>query len=177
MRRRFLPLGYVLGVLVLLFSGQHEGLAYKLDVEKRVLIDKLLEQSGQSPLDVGRDFSKALIKQFTDYVNERDPEIEPRAFTILEDEVQKLVYAEVIVGSRLKSVIYPIYDKYFTVSDLRAIVEFNETPAGRKRIKVMPLVLAESIQAGRSLGQFLSPKITERFKARLDEAGIAYTFD
>ena len=150
--------------------------AYELESEKKILIKKLLEQTGQSPKDVGRNFSRIIIAEFTRRINDIDPKLEPRAFTMLEDEVQNLIYSEIVIGNRFQSLIYPVYDKYFTASDLRAMIEFNETPAGRKRIKVMQLVGGESMQIGRALGQELSRKIEKRFQSRLNEVGIEFSF-
>ena len=40
----------------------------------------------------------------------------------------------------------PIYDKYYTEEDLQALVNFNESPVGKKILEVTPKIAAETIQ-------------------------------
>ncbi|RQH10849.1 DUF2059 domain-containing protein, partial [Okeania hirsuta] len=53
-------------------------------------------------------------------------------------------------------VYYPIYDKYFTEEDLQTLIEFYQTPTGRKTIELMPQLFQESMQR---TAQVLNPKI------------------
>ncbi len=149
--------------------------ASDINSEKQILIDRFLEQNGQSPANIGRQFAAAFIQQITDSLNETDPDIEPKAFTIVEEEVQKLIYSSVITSNRLQSLMYPIYHRYFTSSDLRAIVEFNQTAAGRKLLKVMPLVVHEGLQVGRVLGDELRPKIYQRISDQFGSSNISWS--
>ncbi len=52
--------------------------------------------------------------------------------------------------------IYPIYDKFFTVEDLTALIEFHKSPVGRKMSEVSPQLLAESFRLAQDV---LLPKI------------------
>jgi len=53
---------------------------------------------------------------------------------------------------------YPLYDKFFTESELRELVNFYKTPAGQKFIDTMPQLFAE---ATRLSLEKLSPQITK----------------
>lgn len=43
---------------------------------------------------------------------------------------------------------YPIYAKYYTVADIRAITAFYKSPVGAKTLTTMPQAINESLQAG-----------------------------
>ena len=59
----------------------------------------------------------------------------------------------------------PIYDKHFTLEELRAILAFYETPAGRAMLAKLPLVLHESMEAGKALGGRIGEETARRLKA------------
>jgi len=44
----------------------------------------------------------------------------------------------------IESVYPPLYDKYFSEAELRQMVAFYRTPAGRKSIEVMPSLMQEA---------------------------------
>lgn len=55
---------------------------------------------------------------------------------------QRIKFSEIV-----ETVYIPLYDKYFEEKDLREIVAFYKTPAGRKVVSVMPRLMQESMQA------------------------------
>ncbi len=56
----------------------------------------------------------------------------------------------------LDEVYLPLYDKYFTVSELKDLVAFYKSTTGQKAIKIMPQLMQESMQKSNDL---LVPKI------------------
>jgi len=50
------------------------------------------------------------------------------------------------LDSVLVQVYTPLYDRYFDESELRTIVAFYRSPAGRKTLTVMPILLQEGIR-------------------------------
>ncbi|MGB1237919.1 MAG: DUF2059 domain-containing protein, partial [Pseudomonadales bacterium] len=126
---------------------------------KRVLIDQLLEQTGQSATVVAQQFSGAFILQMTKALKQARPDLEPRAFTLLEEEVNALIAEEMSAQGGLMSLMYPIYARHFTEVDLQQMIAFNKTPLGQKVIRVMPLITQEGMQAGQRFGLALGPKI------------------
>jgi uncharacterized protein len=66
---------------------------------------------------------------------------------------------------------YPLYDKYFTESELKDLISFYKSTTGKKTLSVMPALLNDSIQKS---GEVLTPILTglvhemiEEEKARL----------
>lgn len=61
----------------------------------------------------------------------------------------------------IDNVYYPLYDKYYTEEDLQAMIDFYQTPTGKKTIDVMPQLLQESIQR---VSQIIQPQATQIFQ-------------
>lgn len=61
----------------------------------------------------------------------------------------------------MEKVYYPLYDKFFTEEDLQTLIDFYQTPTGKKTISVMPQLLQESMQR---FSQIIQPQATQIFK-------------
>jgi len=75
------------------------------------------------------------------------------------DEVRAAVdkwYADEIKFSEVEPKIAAVYVKDFSEAELKAIVDFYQTPAGQKAIKLMPMVMQDSAQVAQD---YTSPKI------------------
>lgn len=46
----------------------------------------------------------------------------------------------------------PVYDKYYSHEEIRGLIEFYETPLGQKTISVLPRLMGELQDAGRTWG-------------------------
>lgn len=55
----------------------------------------------------------------------------------------------------------PIYAKYYGEADLDELVKFYKTPVGQKMISSTPLIMKESMEAGREWGQNLGKKLMD----------------
>jgi uncharacterized protein len=60
----------------------------------------------------------------------------------------------------------PIYDKYFSEEEVLGLVAFYATPLGKRLLEAQPLVLQESMQAGKEWGRALGQKVIERLKQK-----------
>lgn len=54
--------------------------------------------------------------------------------------------------NQLVELVIPIYDKYYTHDDIKALIAFYETPVAKKMVAVLPKVLEESQAAGLKWG-------------------------
>ena len=59
----------------------------------------------------------------------------------------------------LVEMVIPIYDKYYTETEIKELTDFYATPIGRKVITVTPLISQESMQAGQKWGKELGEKL------------------
>lgn len=76
-------------------------------------------------------------------------------------EFKKEVNADALID-----LIIPIYDKYFTEEDLNQLIQFYNSPIGKKVIESQPLILQESMLAGQAWGSELSKKVVGNLKAK-----------
>ena len=69
--------------------------------------------------------------------------------------------------------IIPVYDKYYTMDDLKAVNAFYETPAGQKVIATNPLVMRESMVIGQNWGREVGFKIQTEMAEEKEKAAAA----
>lgn len=146
--------------------------ADSLSPEKKKLIDTLLEQTGQSAIAMGKQFSNVFIQQMTMVLKQTQPNIDPKAFAILEEEITAVVNEEMSAGDSFRNMLYPIYNKHFSNAELEKMIELNNTELGKKLIRVMPVITQEGMQAGQQFGRTLGPKIQQRIVTRFKAEGI-----
>lgn len=70
-------------------------------------------------------------------------------------------------GSKLVELYVPIYKKYLSLEDLKKIVEFYESPVGKKLATATPAMTAEGMQLGQKFGM----EIVEEMKKDLEGQG------
>ena len=61
--------------------------------------------------------------------------------------------------AELNKQLIPIYKKHFTQEDVKAIIAFYETPAGKKLAEQTPQITVESMQFTQTWGMGLFSKI------------------
>jgi len=139
---------------------------------KKVLIDKLLTQMGQSATDTGKLFSNLFIDQMSVALKKAKPDVDPRAYEIIKEEVSAIVDEVFSDSNTFAEMMYPIYETRFTEEELNELIDFYNTALGKKLISELPAITKEGMDAGTKLGESLAPKIQQRIKARLDTEGI-----
>ena len=70
--------------------------------------------------------------------------------------------AEVKVEDFVTEMLVPIYDRHLTHEDIKGLIAFYETAAGRKLLAVMPQMHQESRQAGEIWGREFARTVQER---------------
>jgi len=142
------------------------------DSAKRLLIDELLVQTGQSAKDTGKLFSNVFIEQMTTALKQAKPNIDPKAFDVIEQEVKLIIDEALLKDNIMADILYPIYSSRFSEEELKELIAFYKTPLGKKLLQNMPAITQEAMQAGQKFGQSLGPKIQERILARFKSEGI-----
>lgn len=144
---------------------------------KRQLIRELIELTGGEKLfrQVSQITTAQLQQEFTGILESIVPEnsgissekkqqminqINQDMSRILTQYNQRLM-EKLDFNQILEKVYYPLYDKFFTEKDLQTMIDFYQTPTGKKTITVMPQLLQESIQR---FSQIIQPEATQIFK-------------
>ena len=165
MNRRVITFIIVIGLAfsTTVFAGE-------LTDTKKAVIKELMDVTGSAQM--GQLFANAFVTQMSEILRTTNPNIPPRAITILEEEVNAVINAEMTGEGRFYELIYPIYHKYFTVKDIKELIAFYKTPIGKKAITVMPQLTQESMITGQMWGESLGPIIQERLSKRFEKEGI-----
>jgi hypothetical protein len=147
-------------------------LAYcdELTLEKEAAIKELLKVTGVTQM--GELFGNVFAQQMTQVLKKSKPDIDPKAFDIIKEEVESLMHEELVVKESLLPFMYPIYHKYLTLEETNGLIRFYKTPLGRKTISVMPKMTQEGMKAGQEWGQSIGPKFQQKVLDRFKKEGI-----
>ena len=143
-RSYFVVLALVLGLGLGPAYGQTEGTTKHADIQK------LLGITGASKTGL-RVFSQ-VIGMFQ------------RAHSEVPEDVwiEMVSEAEAKVDAFVTEMLVPIYDRHLTHEDIKGLIAFYGTPAGRKLLAVMPQMHVESRQAGEIWGREFARTVQER---------------
>jgi hypothetical protein len=137
----------------------------RISTEKLKTIKELMLVTGAG--SNSKQFSDAFTQQLVSVLKLGNPHISPKAIEIVNDEVTRMVEQE-FSEEKLQMMIYPIYDKYFTLEELQGLVTFNRSAVGAKANRVMPQLMQDSMTAvqgwSQDLGARISASVVERFK-------------
>lgn len=139
-----------------------------LTPQKRADIERLLEMT--EALALGQQMSSLMVAQFTSVIRQANPNIPKELLDTLPGIVNSVIDDHV---ATLKNAIIPIYHKHFSHNELKQMIAFYETDLGRKTIRVMPMLVQESMAAGQLWGRSLGPEIERRIRARFKKEGVS----
>jgi hypothetical protein len=131
---------------------------------------KLMDATGV--LQFSQVLSQSIVMQFSKAMKARRPDLPPEAYTIVNEEVNKLVGEEMTRKGGYIDQVIPLYNKYLSQEDVRGLLKFYASPLGKKLVSTLPLLTRESMQVGQQWAQGLGPKLDQRLKARFAEKGI-----
>ena len=166
-----LPRILITSLLILLSTPNY---AEELTPEKIKSIDVLLEKTGAAK--ISQMLSSIYIKRANASLKQQDPNIDPKAFAIVSEEVNKVFAEEVNKKNPINTLIHPIYHKHLTLAELDGIISFYETALGKKVLSVMPLITRDARQASFAWGKSLRPQLSKKLQARFEEEGIKFKF-
>ena len=137
---------------------------------KRADIEKLLELTGA--LRIGSQMSQFFVTEMTKSIKTARPDIPEEMFKVLAEEVNGVINGAMKQKEGFVDLVIPVYDKYYSDADIKALIKFYQSDIGKKTIKVMPNLIGESMKIGQAWGQKLGPVIEERVMKRFKEKGF-----
>jgi hypothetical protein len=114
--------------------------------EKRVEIEKMLKLTGMEKLTV------QMKAQMIVSLKARITKVPESFWTKFEEKMDTHELIELII---------PLYDKYYTVEDLKAVNAFYESPAGQKVLSSLPQIMQESMKVGQEWGEKIGKQAAE----------------
>ena len=150
-RNRFIPL--VLS-LFLAFIWATTAVAKPDAAEaKRADIRKLMELTGAGTM------GKQVADQMLLTLSQTMPDVPA--------EVWKS-FGDALNAQELVDMVVPIYEKHFSHDDIKAIIAFYQSPAGKRMIRAMPAITQESMIEGQRWGE----KAMQRIMTELQSKGL-----
>jgi hypothetical protein len=140
-----------------------------MPLEKRSDIIKLLKISGV--IGMANKMAIYASNQIIDAM-QGQKELTPRIIEIIKVEVSTVINEQILDEQAFFSYFLPIYDKYYTHSEIKGLISFYESELGRKTVRVMPSLTNECIVAGENWGQSIAPVAFDRIAKRLEAEGI-----
>jgi hypothetical protein len=125
--------------------------------EKRALIKELLEitESTKNAQQVMEAMMRSELPKLVSTVLQNNPaldsdrpEVQQQFNNIVSRMASKYrdrVIQKINVDQLIEQVSYPIYDQYFTESELRDIIGFYKSSTGKKAISVLPQIVGDSM--------------------------------
>jgi uncharacterized protein len=152
--------------------------AKPISAEKRALIKELLEitEARKNLIEsidsmIRSDLSEmvsTVLKKAPD-LGSNKPEAEDKLMTIVTKMATKYrdrVLKEVDINQLVEQIAFPIYDKYFTETEMREIVGFYKSATGKKAFGLTSQIFGDSISR---TGEILLPKMSQIMKEVIDE--------
>ena len=136
----------------------------EISAEKKELVREFLEMSGVKQTAVV--MADGMFNLFATDFKKKNPNASQKTLNIIKEEISAY-YDEAFASDSYYNILYPIYDKHFTSEELVDIMNFYKTPTGKKTLKVMPIMMQESIAAGQVWGQAQVPAIQARLTKAL----------
>lgn len=123
--------------------------APEIAAEKRAEIEKMLKLTGTEKL------MTQILGQTMETLKQRYPKLSQEYWQKLQPETDYHALLEQLI---------PVYDKYFTLDELKAANAFYESPAGQKVLSSRPALVQETMKIEQEFGRKLGQKIMDELK-------------
>lgn len=127
---------------------------------------------------------QANVRQTIEKMEKATPEQKKKFGQIMEDAMGRLtgkmtaaMKQELPFAELVDRVYYPLYDRHFTASDLESVLQFYESPVGKKFVSSTPVIMQESVslfnelytQKLQKVGQTVAEEELKRIKQELEK--------
>ncbi|MDP4267515.1 MAG: DUF2059 domain-containing protein [Bacteroidota bacterium] len=117
--------------------------------EYKETLKKMFESCGTM------DVYKVTIKQIIKISKEQKSNVPNKVWNQIEDEMLMSI-------DDLVDMLLPVYNKHLSLEDLQKLIEFYQTPIGKKLTAENPKIAQESMIAGQKWGEKLEAKIVSK---------------
>lgn len=126
------------------------------DSEYAKTLKKMFEVSGSEATYQG------VISQMMQMFKDQYGTVPGSDFTALEAELKKTSIDD------LTGMLAPVYSKHLTIDDLKAIIQFYESPAGKKLASKNPMITQETLVIGQEWGYKIGMEIQKKLEEKKD---------
>ena len=126
------------------------------DSEYAKTLKKMFEVSGSEATYQG------VISQMVQMFKNQNSALSGSDFDAMEEEFKKTSIYD------LAEMLVPVYSKHLTMDDLKAIIQFYESPAGKKLASKTPMITQESMAIGQEWGYKIGMEIQKKLEEKKD---------
>jgi uncharacterized protein len=128
--------------------------------EKRQEIDRMLNLVGMQAL--ADQMMQQMITNFRSTMKDVPPEYWDN-------------FAKKFTAADFLERIVPLYDKFYSLEDLRAVNEFYSSKAGQRILKTLPQIMQESMVIGEAWGKEIGQRVADDARIELEKTQLAST--
>jgi len=150
--------------LLLLGTTPLTSLAADPAAEKAATIRKIMALGGVD--DLAQSYGKSLTEQIYQVLKTSRPEIPPEAMAIIRAEVEQQLVAD---REKLLAKIAAIFDRSYSAEEIQELYRFYQTELGKKTLAMMPKIMQENMEIGRSWGKEVGPPLKARLEAKFKQ--------
>ncbi len=110
-------------------------------------IRRLLEASGAA------DAGMQVMDQMMDMFSQSNPMVPPEFWTGLREEIDMDEFVDMLI---------PVYEKHLSHEDIKGLIDFYESPLGRKMVATQPALMQDSMALGQEWGADLARRVMEK---------------
>jgi uncharacterized protein len=158
----------LVGVTCIFFAGVLAAQTSQVEEAKikRAEISKLLQAT--QALAISRQMASIMVEQITGGVRSKRPDIPETALDFLPSTMSEIMQEN---EKLFEDLFIQLYDRHFTLDEIRAVNVFYETPAGKKMIEKMPILMQQGAGVGAEWGRRVGPEIDRRVREKLAAKG------
>ncbi len=109
-----------------------------------------------------------ILKKATAQNNET---VSETVFAILKGSTLSLVKRQVSAEGGLMDRVVPLYDQHYTQDEIQKLIQFYETPLGKKVSALRPQIAKEAMVVAEEWINFLEPLLVQALAKRLEQEG------
>jgi uncharacterized protein len=140
-------------------------------LDKRQKIQLMLDKTGA--MKIGLQMGTSIFNQILLVWQARSVDTRDTAVAMFKQEFLKSLEAEIQKPDGLKDKIVELYDRNFDDGELADLLEFYDTPTGRKLLAKTPELVKESMAMGQSWGTQYGKEVADRVIARINSRGFS----
>jgi hypothetical protein len=138
-----------------------------IDPAKKTDIHRLIKMSGMSAqVDI---MSQYILSQYLSLTREKYPGLSPDLVSIMKEKCMEEIRLNLWAPGGFFDRFVPMYDKYFTHQEILALIEFHESPVGKKILSLQPVLVKEGMSIGEQWSKDILMDIIKNVERRLIE--------
>ena len=162
-------------IFLLFFSGPAKAEVKPIDPSKIQNIKKLLDliRLEEVVMLTAENALERFFPVLKEATAQNNQAVSETVFAILRGTALSLVKRQVSAKGGLMDRVVPLYDRHYTIGEIQALIQFYETPLGKKVTALRPQIAKESMVVTEEWINFLKPLLVKALARSLEKEGYA----